>query len=121
VLAWEIDGLGALETRLGPQGTRQALAAVARAARGVLQDDDVLGALEPGRFAVACRETDAIGAAARAGRLRDAVGAVTLDAGGPHAPLEARVGIAACRADAATTDEAADAVLRDAIAALGRR
>jgi diguanylate cyclase (GGDEF)-like protein len=119
VVAWELDGIAALEARLGPAGARQGLAAAARAARGALLDGDVVGLLAPGRFAVACRETDEHAAQDRAARLRAAVAAATFDAGRPEAPLTASVGVVECReGNEKTTPAAAEALLRDAEAAL---
>jgi diguanylate cyclase (GGDEF)-like protein len=116
VLAVELDGFAALEALIGPAGARQDLAAAAKAVRGVLADDDVLGVLAPGRFAVACRETDARAAAERAARLRDAVAAWAREAG---ARLTASVGGAFCRAGTDKTAAAAEALLREAEALLG--
>jgi diguanylate cyclase (GGDEF)-like protein len=117
VLAWEIDRFAALEARLGPQATHQCLAAVAQAARAVLNDDDLLGILGPGRFAVACRETDARAAGERAARVRAAVAATSVDGDGPRPTLTASVGIAVCGGGGAKT--AAAALLGEATAALG--
>ena len=119
LFVWELDGFAALAARLGPEGTRRALGAVARAARGVLADEDVLGALEPGRFAVAFRETDRAAAADRAARLRAAVAATTFDGGAPHAPLTASVGVASSGPGKDRPPEAAAAMMRDATTALG--
>jgi diguanylate cyclase (GGDEF)-like protein len=119
LMAWELDGFASLAARLGPEATRRSLTAVARAARAVLADDDVLGVLEPGRFAVACRETDERAARERAARLRAAVAGTTFDAGAPHPPLTASVGVAPCGAGEERTSEAASALLREATGALG--
>ena len=117
LLAWELDGFAGLSARLGPEGTRRCLAAVARSAQEVL-DGDVLGVVEPGRFGVACREMDGRAAGERAARLRAAVAATRFDGGAPHAPLTASVGVAACGPGKDGTAEAAAALLRDASAAL---
>jgi pSer/pThr/pTyr-binding forkhead associated (FHA) protein len=124
VLVWELDGLTTLEAQLGAEGLRESVAAAAGAARGGLPDDDLLGALAPGRFAVACRETDQRVAGERAARLRAAVAAATLDR---SVRLAASVGVAWCH-DAGSsaeggstrekTTEAAKALLADAEAAL---
>ena len=119
VLAWEVDRFGALAQRLGQKGTRQCLAAVTRAARAVLHDDDLVGALGPGQFAVACRETDGPAARDRATRLRTGVATATFDGGAPHAPLTASVGVAVCGPGTEKIATAAEALLRDASAALG--
>jgi GGDEF domain-containing protein len=118
VIAWELDGFATLSARRGPERTRLDLAVVVRAVRAVLADDDVLGVLEPGRFAVACPETDAAAAAERAARLRAAVAAAVLDGGPPHAPLSASAGVVACGPGRERTTEAAEALLREALAAL---
>jgi diguanylate cyclase (GGDEF)-like protein len=119
VLAWELDAFAALEARLGASETRQALAAASRAARAVLAEDDLLGVLGSGRFAVACRETDVRAAGERAARLRAAVAAATFDGGGAYAPVTASVGVAAFNAGAPKTTDAALALLREATDALG--
>jgi diguanylate cyclase (GGDEF)-like protein len=119
VVAWELDGFAALEARLGPAGARQGLAAIASAARDVLFDGDLVGVLGPGRFAVACRETDGRAARERAARLRAAVAAATFDAGAPHAPLTASTGVAECREGSdRPAAAAAETLLREAQAAL---
>jgi len=118
LLVWELDGFAGLSARLGPEGTRRCLAAVAQAAHEGLSDGDVLGVVGPGRFGVACREMDGPAAGERAARLRAAVAATRFDGGAPHAPLTASVGVAACGPGKDGTPEAAAALLREASVAL---
>jgi diguanylate cyclase (GGDEF)-like protein len=119
LLVWELDGFGGLAARLGEEGTRRCLAAIARAAGGGLVEGDVLGVVEPGRFAIACRDADGASAGERAARLRADVAQTRFDGGAPHAPLTASVGVATCGPGKERTTEAAEALLRAASVALG--
>jgi diguanylate cyclase (GGDEF)-like protein len=121
-LLWEIDALAAAEDRHGPAATKALVASVVRAARAALRDEDIDAVVGPGRFAVACRETSAPEAHARAELLRAAVAAAVFDVGAGARPekVTASVGVAACAAGTDRGAAAAAALLRIAADALAR-
>jgi two-component system, cell cycle response regulator len=118
VLAWELDGFAALDDELGPTATGRTLAAAARAARDVLEDDDLLATLGPGKFGVACREAGAGAAGERAARLRAAIARATFEPGETRARLTASVGVAIATAGSNKSADAARELLARADAAL---
>lgn len=121
VLAWELDGFGALEDERGPTATGRTLAAAARAAREALEADDLLAALGPGTFGVACREAGASAAAERAARLRAAIARIALEPLDPddtRAPLTVSLGVAIVTSGPNKSADAARELLARALAAL---
>ena len=118
LLAWELDAFSSIAERLGPTGTRHLLAAVTRAASAALPDDDLLATLGPGCFAVACRETSAALARARAERLRAALAETSFDVGTTSVRLTVSVGVTTCPPGSEPITTATPALLRAGEAAL---
>jgi diguanylate cyclase (GGDEF)-like protein len=120
LLLWEIDGYAALEDRLGPSATRVLLGDAVRDVRPTLNEDDVLAAFGPGRFAVACPETSLEDARTRAEHLRAALADAELEPAGADVRLTASVAVVPSAAGTERVPVAAAALVRAAEAALAR-
>jgi diguanylate cyclase (GGDEF)-like protein len=87
---------------------------VARAARGTLSDDEILGRHGPSQLALVLPGRDLEAATTRAGALHDAVTAVPVAFDGQRIAIEARIGLAVFSRDTLIHDD----LLRAALAAL---
>jgi len=123
LLVWELDGFAAIEDRIGPAAAATVVAAAAREASRALAADDVLALVGPGRFAVACRQTEQAVARERAERVRAAVAEALFVAPAPSAStlrLTVSVGGATCGPGKDRSDQASAALMQAAIEALAR-
>jgi diguanylate cyclase (GGDEF)-like protein len=120
LLVWEVDGHAALEDRLGPAMARDLLVEAVRAMHPVVREDDVLAALGPGRFAVACPQTSPETARAQAERIRAAVAEGAYEAGDSELRLTVSVGVVPSPAGTDRVAVAASALVRAAENALAQ-
>jgi two-component system, cell cycle response regulator len=88
-----IDGFEKLSTSGGPAVVDQLAIAVADHVRGNLRRDDVLARLDPGLFAVLCRNASPGDVYMQAERTRRSAPSITLEGGGAH-QVSLSIGIA---------------------------
>lgn len=116
-----LDGLRALEARLGRAAADAALGAVGRAARGVLRDADVLARYADGVLFAALPSTHVAGGLVAAERVRQAAAALLVDDRRAHVSIGAAVFPTRRVRTASALLGGAEAALGRAVAAGGDR
>jgi two-component system cell cycle response regulator len=115
LVMWDLDRFKAVNDQHGHPAGDRVLVASARAVSEVIRREDILARYGGEEFALACRATNMARAFRLAERLREAIGAATVEAGTAVIQVTASFGVAVCPnpgvSNAADLIAAADAAM----------
>jgi diguanylate cyclase (GGDEF)-like protein len=120
LIAWNLDGFGAVNELYGPTVSATLLSATANAVTRVIRREDVFVRYGGDEFGLLCRDTSVEAAVRMAERMREVIGATVIRVGAESVHVTASFGVAICPAAGpgivTPTDltAAADAAMRKA-------